>query len=247
MDLKGLRELVKRWDLENPDDSPEVASKFQSILGKLEWFGTSEWAEYLPCHHPDFSAGYLNRLANWIGNVQKPEEQQLLLEYALYIAFFSHADFCALYRTAFCGPITRWIVERARLRLDQPDFQSRLADELFQRTWYCPVTDSMDINEFYHTNHIVGVRHRPGFALLKMLDQPMEGESSNTAARLRDNLEKYRRAPNPQQAAPPLDRLVLLEDFVGSGTQASGALLWAARNLDIPILFVPLVLQALTS
>ena len=59
-----------------------------------------------------------------------------------------------------------------------------------------------------------------------------------------NNLVSYIKNPNPHFAAPSLKRLVLLEDFVGTGTQSAGALKWAAKNLDLPVLFVPLVVCA---
>lgn len=246
-----LIQAVKKWDLSNVDDRVDAAGRFdsatgrfESILNRLEWFGKNEWNRYLPAENSNCSTQYMVRLAEWIGNVDTDEDRQLLLEYALNVAFFSHDDLCALYRTAFSGVITRWVIEQEKLSLDDVNFQSRLDEELHQRTWYCPVTDSMDINEFYHANHIVGVSHRPGFALLKMLDEPTDNDGVDGPTRLMKNLEKYIGNPNPRCIAPPLKRLVLLEDFVGTGTQSAGALKWAAKNLGIPILFVPLVICA---
>lgn len=240
----ALQQLVKGWDLHNPDDSVGAASRFGGILARLEWFGATEWTEYVPADNPQHTARYMTRLAEWVGNVEADADRKLLLEYALHVAFFSHKDLRALYRTAFSGTITRWVIEQEKLSLDDAAFQTRLAEELHQRTWYCPVTDSMDINEFYHANHIVGVSHRPGFALLKMLDEPVKGEGSATRSRLMRNLDRYVNDPNPDSSALPLKRLVLLEDFVGSGNQSCKALEWAAKNLKLPILFVPLVVCA---
>lgn len=251
MKLAQLIQAVKQWDLSNTDDRVDAAGRFDSatgrfegILNRLEWFGKNEWNRYLPAENANCSTQYMVRLAEWIGNVDTDEDRQLLLEYALHVAFFSHDDLCALYRTAFSGVITRWVIEQEKLSFDDPDFQTRLAEELHQRTWYCPVTDSMDINEFYHANHIVGVPHRPGFALLKMLDEPIKEAGVDTPTRLMQNLKKFIGNPNPRAAAPPLKRLVLLEDFVGTGTQSAGALKWAAKNLGLPILFVPFVVCA---
>ncbi len=251
MNLEKLIQAVKEWDLNSTDDRfdavggfDSAAGRFESMLDRLKWFGENEWRRYVPAENPGYSTQYMVRLGEWLENVDTDAERQLLLEYALHVAFFSHEDLCALYRTAFSGVITRWVIEQEELSLDDSDFQWRLAEELHQRTWYCPVTDSMDINEFYHANHVVGVFHRPGFALLKMLDQPVEDEEMDAPTRLMKNLTKYIDDPNPRVAAPPLKRVVLLEDFVGSGTQSSGALKWAAKNIDLPILFVPLIICA---
>lgn len=235
-----LRRLVMQWDINEPSDDVTAAARFENILSRLEWFGLNQWADYLPAKHPQHSARYLARLAQWVGNVEGDGNRKLMLEYALHVAFFSHADLCALYRTAFSGPITRWVVEQEKLSLDDADFQTRLTDELHQRTWYCPVTDSMDINEFYHANLVTGISHRPGFAAMRMLDeQPLNNGTPGSG--VVDGLNRFIANPDPRASAPPLKRLVLLEDFVGSGTQSAGALKWTAKKLDIPILFIPLV------
>ena len=244
-----LIHAVKQWDLFNIDDRVDAegrfdsaTGRFESMLNRLEWFGKNEWHRYLPAENANCSTQYMVRLAEWIGNVDTDEDRQLLLEYALHVAFFSHEDLCALYRSAFSGVITRWVIEQEKLSMDDPTFQTRLEEELHQRTWYCPVTDSMDINEFYHSNHIVGVAHRPGFALLKMLDDSIDDDDSDAPTRMMKNLKKYVGNPNSRVVVPPLKRLVLLEDFVGTGTQCAGALEWAAKRLGLPILFVPLVI-----
>lgn len=239
----ALQQLVKGWDLHNPDDSVGAASRFDDILARLEWFGATEWAEYVPADNPQHTARYMTRLAEWVGNVEADEDRKLLLEYALHVAFFSHKDLRALYRTAFSGTITRWVIEQEKLSLDDAAFQTRLAEELHQRTWYCPVTDSMKITEFYHANLISGIPYRADFAALKDLDEraPKRGEK---ATEIVAALKNFAANPNPRVSAPPLKRLVLLEDFVGSATQSCGAVEWAAKNLDLPILFVPLVVCA---
>lgn len=194
-----LLKLVRTWDLHNPDDSVGAAARFEDILDRLRWFGETEWAGYLPAQHPEYSSRYMARLAEWIGNVESDKDRKLLLEYALHVAFFSHDDLCSLYRSAFSGAITRWVIEQERLTLDDSSFQARLAEELHQRTWYCPVTDSMDINEFYHANLISGISHRPGFAAMKMLDQQSR-QSGGTMSEVALGLNRF--AANPIDPRP---------------------------------------------
>ena len=98
----------------------------------------------------------------------------------------------------------------------------------------------MDINEFYHVNHISGMEHRPGFATLAMLD-PVSAESDSV---LLDKLRQFMRKPDRRSSSQSLARLVLLEDFVGSGTQMKTAVEWAAKKLKIQTLVVPLIICA---
>ncbi len=101
----------------------------------------------------------------------------------------------------------------------------------------------MDINEFYKVNHLKGVGHRPGFATLEML----ANREGNLVPQLAENVRRYMANPSsapldPRRRCPPLNRIVLLEDIVGSGSQCIDALRWAVANLGSPVLFVPLIL-----
>jgi hypothetical protein len=98
----------------------------------------------------------------------------------------------------------------------------------------------MDINEFYKVNHLKGVGHRPGFATLEMLAQ----RSGNLNPQLAQNVLQYMANPSLDAANPvmPLERIVLLEDIVGSGSQCLNAVRWAVSALRKPVLFIPLIL-----
>ena len=230
MTVMELRTLVAEWD-SYPNEGGFPTAYFQRILDRLEWFGGSEWSRYLPAEHPDYSPSYLVRLAKWIGNVTSEKDRQLLLQYAINISFFTHADFSALYQSAFNGPISQWVIEQSALRLGNKQFREILKTELYQSTWYCPITDSMDINEFYHVNHITGINHRPAFLSATMGDQQSAIKAFMNEPSVVDG-----------KKSPSLRRLVLLEDFVGTGNQVKKAIEWAAASLDVPILFVPLII-----
>lgn len=240
MDIEQLREKVRIWDSKIENGAAIADSKYGNLLAQIDYFAQTEWKVYLPAEHPDFNPSYLDRLASWIGNVSDEQDQKLLLEYALYISFFSHADFNALYRTAFEREITRWVAQQAGIKFYSTvgDFQQRLQMELHKKTWFCPVTDSMDINEFYHVNHIQGVGHRPCFSTLQHFSE----EAGKPNLEFSKNVLNYMQCPTGNPQYPELERIVLLEDFVGSGTQCLKAIQWAIKNLDKNILFIPLIL-----
>ncbi|MFT3869808.1 MAG: hypothetical protein QM715_15265 [Nibricoccus sp.] len=238
MDLLELQRLIKNWDLtQGPDLEPGLASQYQAIYDRLQWFSDNDWRNYLPTKNPAFNADYMVRLAKWMGNVKTDEERQLLLKYARRITYFSQDDMEALYQTAFTGPITQWIIEKEKLSLLDPKFQIRLQEELHTLTWYCPVTDSMKIADFLHIN-LITENYRPCFRDHYHFKSPEEVDG--TIAKFK----KYMSKPNSSAGAPSLKRLVLLDDFVGSGTQVTGPIKWAAQNLNVPILFIPLVICA---
>lgn len=238
MTFKELLETVRNWDGSSTDEDPQNSSKYSNILDHLQFLGGGEWKNYIPANSPQFSKNFMARLAAWIGSIDKEADQKLLLEYAERLSFFSHEDFQALYLSAFNGPITRWVIQQANLKFYSPCFSEELKSELYQQTWYCPITDSMGINEFYHVNHISGIEDRPCFATLAKLYPQSEKSSSDMAIRL----QKFMKKPDRRSDSLPLKRLVLLEDFVGSGTQMKNAIEWAAKKLNIQILVVPLII-----
>lgn len=197
MTLEQLRAMVREWDRHNTGN-PDDSSYHETILNQLDYHASKEWRVYLPAEHPDFNTSYMERLAAWIGNLTEEADQKLLLEYALYISFFSHADFAALYRTALDREITRWVVSQIGGRLEPNGGQAlheQVHQQIHHHTWFCPITDSMDINEFYKVNHLKGVGHRPGFATLQMLAE----KSAAPDPMLANNVIHY--MANPSLAA----------------------------------------------
>jgi hypothetical protein len=242
MTVEELQAKIRQWDAQINPKSAIADARYSRILNELGHHGEREWKIYLPAEHPDFNPSYLGRLARWVGNLQREDDQKLLLEYARYISFFSHADFSALYRAAFDREILRWVAQKLGCRLDASTpskFDSAVQMHARQHTWFCPVTDSMDINEFFKVNHLVGVAHRPCFSILQHLAEN-SGPSNPTLA---ENVRHYMQNPGSSlRPRPSLAHLVLLEDIVGSASQCIDAVRWAVQNVGTPVLFIPLIL-----
>ena len=91
-----------------------------------------------------------------------------------------------------------------------------------ERTWFCPITDSMRINSFLKLNNLRGHDYRPDWRSLVEFGDP----GKVTAYIARESILG----------------IVLLEDFVGGGSQMTSAIEWAANYVPhLPILVVPLV------
>lgn len=226
--LSSIHTLVDSWDL-NPEMSPMITRqngrslRFREILEALCYSDITAFHEYVPTRASEQTPSFIDRLVLWLNNEGvTPEEKSRLFEFASHLSFFSSNDFHALNRKAFTGPITRWVIGQQGLRLDDPDFEAKLVHHRNDRTWYCPVTDSMQISDFYHVNQLGGISHRPGFRSLR------EFQASGEA------IATYMKKAS-------LDRLVLLEDFVGTGSQTKETLEWAVQSMQTAVLFVPLI------
>ena len=237
--IEELRAKVGEWDLCGDHKSSVATAKYSFILNQLEHHAAKDWKVYLPAEHPDFSSDYLVRLARWIGSLNNENDQKLLLEYATYISFFCHDDFTALYQTAFNREVMRWVAQQMGTSLSAGganNFNDAVQQEVHNKTWFCPITDSMDINEFCKVNHLKGISHRPSFAPLQALAE----DAGNPDTQLLINLQRY--MVHPSDSHPSLERLVLLEDIVGSSDQCIATVRWAIQSLGKPVLFIPLIL-----
>jgi hypothetical protein len=209
-----LQDKITSWQLSS-DDGPQ----FQDVNGRLETLADALYCDYEPTKGP--FPEYWSRLESWINNVDVEEQQKLLFRLAAELFFVGNKELDNLYRVAFNANVTQWIIDQLNLQVDDPMLGTAVADAL-ERTWFCPVTDSMRINAFYHLNHISGRDYRPDWRSLAKL---------GCSCKLSDFISKK------------IDRLVLLEDFVGSGSQIEEAIHFL-RDLPVcpPTLLIPLII-----
>lgn len=225
----SILKLVTDWQNEIPDRK-EDSERLSRILENLRFLERVKFNPYIPAlYSRHYSAEYSERLHRWLSNPGISSAQQRdLFEFAYRIAFFSFDDFTAMFQNAFSGPISQWCMSQADIRLNQNDWQSKLNDERFHYTWFCPVTDSLLISLFHHVNDIGGKNHRPAFReLMHFGDETADSEKNKIHRHIRS--QGYR-------------RIVLLEDFVGTGGQTFKTIEWAVRNLKLPVLFCPMII-----
>ena len=213
--------MVTAWQAETTD--AESAAQLARTLENIRFLDRVKFTPYVPSLYSSQPASFEERLHRWLNNPGLSSEQQRdLFELAYRIAFFSFDDFTAMFQNAFSGPISRWCMADAEIHLVQPDWQDRLNEERFEKTWFCPVTDSLLISVFHHVNGIERKDHKPAFRdLLHFGDD--------------DKILEYIHEKDYK-------RIVLLEDFVGTGGQSSATVEWVVRTLKIPVLFCPMII-----
>lgn len=205
---------VQKWALEAHEDAPN----FYEIFDQIEYLAEKRFQEYQPVAigYPDFRI----RLKNWLDGVADETDAKTMFPLVCHIFFVGCNDFNALYTSAYRTNVMRWLIDQESLSLADPHLDRRLAIAV-QKTWFCSITD-MQISNFYHVNNITGRSYRPDFNSLAKLGDASKVESfMNTEGIL---------------------RLVLLEDFVGSGSQARNAVRLAVSLRTKPnILLLPLI------
>lgn len=209
----SLRALLIRWGLHDWSDNDEPLFGLEGI----QYLGEVLFDDYEPAQFNRFS----DRLSRWLDNVEAEEDKRTLFRLLGRLFFVGRPEFESLCRAAYHGPVLRWLVDELDVDIADPLAGERL-DAAVQRTWFCPITDSMRINAFLKVNGLIGKSHRPDWRSLTKFGS-------------QEQIRRYMQVEG-------LDRLVLLEDFVGSGTQMRSVIRFAAElSPDLRILACPLV------
>lgn len=212
--LESVEERVTRWgsSVTNADLLPLVA--------RIDYLAQNLYSDYEPSARP--GPDFWSRCARWLDSAPSEEDQKLLLQLIPYIFFVGVSQFRAYYRAALNINVVQWISDLIGLDPEDPTGRDQLNDEI-GRTWFCGITDSMQIAAFYHVNGLSGRDYRPDWRSLQKFADPAK-------------IDTY-------MVQNQISRIVLLEDFVGSGSQMANSARFAAQLPSRPpILLIPLVI-----
>ncbi len=209
-----LSELLQAWALRDWGTDSEIFLDQSAV----QYLGRKVYDDYEPSQFDRFE----DRLDRWLHNVDDEEDRQTLFRLLSRLFFIGRPEFESLCRAAYNGPVLRWLVEQLGVNIADPNAMATLEAGI-AHTWFCPITDSMRINSFLKVNRLSGKSHRPDWRSLRKFADP----------------DKVRRFI----AENHIDRIVLLEDFVGSGTQMRSAIQFAANlSSTLHTLACPLVI-----
>lgn len=211
MHAEGTIGRTGAWSRDPEDNFVELRARLQFLAEQL--FSTFE-----PTRG---RSRFDERLEAWLDAPQDDDVARKLFGMLDHMYFVGPAEFDVLYREAFRGPIMSWLLG-PEVRLDADDLHDTIVAAV-NKTWFCPVTDSMSIARFHHLNQITGKDLRPDWrTLVEFAD----------VVKIRDYIRRN-----------GFTRLVLLEDFIATGRQASAAVQLAIEaDPTLEVLVVPLVI-----
>lgn len=209
--MSTLDDIVRPWLL--ADDGDELIN----LRDRLMWLRRQLLSEYEPSPVLQFD----DRLIRWLENVPDGPDRRAMFRLLDHLFFVAKPQFRALCRGAFNDVVARWLLDQETIDLAVSDLGARL-EQAAGQTWFCPVTDSMNINSFLKVNNLHGQDIRADWRSLEAL-----GDSSA----IQEHVVKQ-----------GIRRIAFLEDFVGSGDQMRSTIIWAREVLpDLPILLAPLI------
>lgn len=221
--ISDLDAFARTADSAAYDPSARPNRSVAETLNEIRFHAEFRYWQYMPCYGENFE----DRLISWLNNSGLARnDQEALLRLLPELGFIDRDDMTTLYRTAYTGQIQRWMMDQEGLDFnDSEGILDRKIGHAIRKTWICPLTDSLDISQFYHVNRIDSHSHRPLWQTLAKFGTP---------ERIEPYLKKH-----------DIERLVIVEDIVGSGTQACPILNRVVTDLmpGTPLLFVPLIIS----
>ncbi|WAT84022.1 hypothetical protein [Delftia acidovorans] len=196
------------------DEMNHINLKINHLEGRL--FKTYEPNKFV-------NGEFWDRCDAWLSSATSDEHKKTLYRLLTQIFYVGPIEFEELFRCAYDGPIARWLIDREQIDICAENAQQRLI-EAVEKTWFCPITDSFRINSFFHINNLpANANLRPDWCSLRSLGDIYK-------------VKNYCKNQN-------VKRLVLLEDFVGGGSQSLAAVKFAATHIEgLEVLFVPMII-----
>ena len=207
-----IEERVKAW-------SDKECRETNLRLHYLEDRLFSTYVQFFPPN-----AGFWRRLASWIKNANGDDHLERQLFKSINNIFYIGPDeFNELYRQAYNRSVSRWLIDLNKIGFTNVNQSKNMLLSEVSSTWFCPVSDSLKIGDFYHLNSIpTPADLRPDWRTLSKL-----GDNQAIRTYIQNHKIKY---------------IVLLEDFVGGGSQMSEAVDYIQQFTDlVSVLIVPLV------
>lgn len=210
--------ILLRWETGRPSRAGSVISlrSYYEFLAKRLFF------EYEPAKLSTTNPrrDFLKRLERWLACFDDDAHALSAFKSIQYIFFAGSAEFEELYRCAYENNICRWLMEVKAIGLFEAKQDQKLQAAV-RETWICPATDSLKIGSFLHINRLKGHDVRSDWR-----GHSVVGDD--------EKIKQY-------IARKKITRLVIVEDFVGSGRQFWTALEYAMKVFSQEILGVPLI------
>jgi hypothetical protein len=209
-----LQQLMQTW--QNATRDLRDAFPYKLLLDELLFHADLRFIDY----QPDSDVAFPPRLLRWLRNEKQKQRQQTLLRLLEWLTYIDSRQVVSLYRDAFRRIITPWTgFGLSPADALAPDYDEQLRVHLGSYQ-FLSITQSFKYVEFRNANNLTGVS-----------SCVMLGEILDAIPEIVERLPRGRRG------------LIVLEDFVGRGQQASRVLgrLRSTVSDEVPILFVPLM------
>lgn len=213
----NMDELVAEWTSKTGD-----TLGFRDKFELLTLLRDCLFSQYQPFpEQPD----YMDRLFTWVSQLNSVQDQKTLFELATWLLFVGPEEMKTLYRSSFTEVVLRWVIDTSKIDITS----STANDELSKAvgTTFFGSIAGMDLGQYCRQNGIQGQSFRPDFREHRYLGDPKA-------------LQNYLSNPGVKQL--PYERIIAVEDYVGSGQQMSEATELLSQLTSFPVLLAPILI-----
>ena len=221
MTTEEFRALLATWCQSTQSLSDDII-EIRSLTDFLEQVLYKEYEPVRVGAQGEFGV----RLAEWIGSATRDSERRALYLLLGRLVFLERDQMAAGYRTAYSRNIASWLMEIEGLSFFDKDTESRL-NHAVEDTAFTEITDSFGLGNFLRWNNI------PARGVRFTWEQHLRPWDSGA----------FLRKVMCSDTGVLRKKLVLLEDFVGSGNQMKSAVQLACSLTDVEhVLLCPIVI-----
>ncbi len=213
----NINELVSEWT-EKSSNSLELHGTLDLLFVMRDYL----YSQYQPFpEQPD----YIDRLFAWVNQVASTSDKKTLFELAAWLLFVGSEEMHSLYRSSYADVVTRWVIDDAKIDITASDANEEIKRSL-SKTFFGSIA-GMDMGTYCRLNGIQGQSFRPDFREHCNLGSPnsMRNYLIGTVG-IHDRR---------------FDRIVAVEDFVGSGQQMEEAAKYLSQLTEFPVLLSPIL------
>lgn len=219
--MRYLKEKADLWDIEyNEKELKALGSKrkiYSELCKSVDILKKFKFEPYQPVQSPP-EPDYLSRLKHWINQVND-EDEKYMLYLSSKIIFFTQSHMDYLMKHIFERKISKIITEDIILNHGFAQFSYNKAKRHFatelEKTLFVGLSDSSRINDFCHKNMDIDRSTSTGFDLQQLL-YPFTLVPSDKITE--QSISEIKKEFLSEPLLEGKDRLVILEDFSGSGS-----------------------------
>jgi len=222
--MRELQDLVEKWDqdyLIKNLFSPFLAKgSYERYFENIKILRELKFIQYQPISHP-IDKDFLDRLIEWLYQFSK-EDQPYLFYFSSKIIYFTYEQLLVLMENLYERKIKRLLLNKV---IEKKNFEpysylkaQKFFDSELKKTFFVGLTDSSRINEFCHRIEEIKRHINTGLSLETLLFSTKK-RLTTSEDKIKEICKKFeKKILSVDELIKDKERLVILEDFCGSGS-----------------------------
>lgn len=197
--VESAREMAARWG-GSPKDS---AGDFLLLRDLLTLLSRELYSDFSSTGAlPSFD----NRLTDWLNSAKTETQRKTMYQFVPWLVFAAQREMDALSLAAYRGPILRWLIDTADIKLDSANLDAEIASVL-RKTYFASLA-GYNVEGFCRYNRV-----------------PRRDTTGNLRAWVAEGAADANSYASKRKmlADEGFEYLIVVEDFIGSGTQLNQA------------------------